>query len=153
MLGEESTTDDEEGEKKRWEVKATPNKEDLEKAIKCFVGKIKQTPPPYSAIKIKGKEAYKYARKGKVINLLPRDVFIKNIKITQYKYPKLKIKVITSKGVYIRSLARDIGKKINTGGYLYNLERTRVGSYKKEDCVTLSFFENFKKYDNITYED
>ncbi len=153
MLGEESTTDDKEGDKKKWEVKKVPKREELEKIIKCFVGKTKQTPPLYSAVKIKGREAYKYARKGKSVNLSARDIFIKNIKITHYKYPKLKIKIITSKGVYIRSLARDVGKKLNTGGYLYNLERTRVGNYNIEDCVTLSFFENFKKYDNITCKD
>lgn len=149
-LGEESTTDDEEGDKTNTNIKnIVPDVEKIEKTICYFTGEINQVPPIYSAIKIKGKEAYKYARKGKSIEIPDRKVLIKNINIIKYEYPLLEINVTSSKGVYIRSLARDIGKKLKTGGYLYELERTRVGNFNINSCVDFSFFENEKIYDKI----
>ena len=94
-------------------------------------------PPIYSAIKVQGKEAYKYARKGKEVILNPRTVQIKEIEILQYVWPILKLRVVTGPGVYIRSLARDIGEKLGTGAYLADLERTRVGEFTKEHSVAV----------------
>jgi len=142
-LGFESTTDDAEGEKTKIEFSIEPNKEAIENSFKDFIGNIKQMPPIYSAIKIQGQEAYKYARKGQVVEMQAREVEIKNIELLEYAWPKLKIKVLTGPGVYIRSLAKDIGRKLGVGGYLSFLERTRVGDFKKEDAV---FEENLSEF-------
>lgn len=136
-LGETSETDDEEGEKTKWEVVKVPEVSEVSKVLESFLGKIKQTPPIYSAIKVSGQESYKLARRGKSVELKPREVEIKNIEILDYNYPQLDLKVITGPGVYIRSLARDIGEKLKTGGYIKELERTRVGDYKTENCISL----------------
>ncbi len=134
-LGVNSSTDDEEGVKEKITVFKKPLRKEIQAAIKKFIGKTKQTPPIYSALKIRGQAAYKYARAGKEIILKPRPVEIKDIKILKYKWPYLKIKVITGPGVYIRALARDIGCELKTGGYLAGLERTRVGHFLRKDAL------------------
>jgi tRNA pseudouridine55 synthase len=134
-LGVNSTTDDEEGEKTEVKIGKSPTLADIKKILPEFMGEISQTPPIYSAIKIKGEEAYKLARQGKIPEMKARTVLIKNIEILDYKWPLLSIKVICGSGVYIRSLARDIGKNLKTGGYMADLVRTRVGEYKLKDCM------------------
>lgn len=114
----------------------------IEETLKKFKGEIEQVPPVFSAIKIEGKRAFNYARKGKELNLEPRNVFIKEIKILSLKEEKLSLKVKCGKGTYIRALARDIGEALNSGAYLTALERTRVGNYLLEDAWNI---ENFKK--------
>lgn len=134
-FGATSTTDDEEGERTTIEIQKIPDLDNIIQVIKSFEGEILQRPPIYSALKIKGKPAYKYAREGKVIDLLPRSVFIKKIEIISYNWPILKIKVNSGSGVYIRSLARDIGDSLGVGGYLQNLTRTKVGSFNLENAI------------------
>lgn len=124
-----------EGEKSVQQVHLKSTKAEIKKVIKKFQGKILQTPPVFSAIKIKGKEAYKLARQGKEVVLRPREVEVKKIEIISYKWPYLKLRVLTGPGVYIRSLARDIGAKLKVGGYLFNLERTRVGDFTKSKAI------------------
>jgi tRNA pseudouridine55 synthase len=114
----------------------------IEETLKKFEGEIEQVPPVFSAIKIEGKRAFNYARKGKELNLEPRKVFIKEIKILSLKEEKLTLQVQCGKGTYIRALARDIGKALNSGAYLTALERTRVGNFLLEDAWNI---ENFKK--------
>ena len=140
-FGAYSETDDEEGEKTKIEVKEAPSKEKVEEVVKDFVGEISQTPPKYSAVKIKGREAYKLARKGKEISLEPRMVKVEEIEILGYDYPLMHLRIVTGPGVYIRSLARDMGERLGTGGYMAELERTRVGNYTKENSYTLEDFE------------
>lgn len=140
-LGMTSETDDEEGEKYNFKVEVIPSIEDLQEVIKKFIGEILQTPPIYSAIKVKGQEAYKLARKGMEVKLESRKVNIFNIEILKYNYPDLKLKVTTGPGVYIRSLARDIGSGLKTGGYLADLERTRVGEFTKENSYNILKFK------------
>lgn len=137
FLGAESTTGDEEGEKTKIKIDKKPMKKDVLNVVKKFIGKINQIPPLFSAVKIRGKPAYWYARRNKKITLTPRQVEIKNIKILKYSWPILKIKVICKKGVYIRSLAFDIGRELGVGGYLKNLIRTRIGNFKIKDCIYL----------------
>jgi tRNA pseudouridine55 synthase len=156
-LGLESATDDAEGivlsqskgdaegEKTKIEFSKEPTIEEVKNSFKDFIGKIKQMPPIYSAIKISGKEAYKYARGGQVVEMESREVEIKSIELLDYAWPKLKIKVVTGPGVYIRSLARDIGRKLGVGGYLSFLERTRVGDFLKKDSVTEEKLSEFVK--------
>lgn len=144
-LGFESATDDAEGEKTKIEYFKKLTIEDIQSSFRDFIGNIKQIPPIYSAIKVQGQEAYKYARQGRVVEMKSREVEIKNIELLEYAWPLLKIKVLTGPGVYIRSLARDIGKKLGTGGYLSFLERTRVGDFKKEDAITDEKLRDFLK--------
>jgi tRNA pseudouridine55 synthase len=97
-LGMESTTDDEQGEKTIWKVETPPTKDEVEEALKKFIGDITQLPPIYSAIKVNGKEAYKYAHKGEAVEMTPRPAFIKEIELLEYTYPLLKIQMVRKKG-------------------------------------------------------
>lgn len=148
FLGEKSTTDDSEGEKTKNEVKKIPTLEDIESALKKYIGKVSQIPPQFSAIKVKGKAAYASARQGKKIELAPRQVEIKNIEIIEYSFPYLVIRATTGPGVYIRALARDIGDNLSCGAYLSSLERTRVGEFTKENSYTLETFAKTRDLKN-----
>ena len=139
-LGEESTTDDAEGQKNKIKVDHQPDILILNEVIKKFEGDIKQVPPKYSAIKVGGQKAYQLARRGEAVNLGARSVFIKSIAILNFDWPELKLRVICGSGVYIRSLARDIGRELNTGGYIKELERVRVGNYSLQDVKKLESF-------------
>ncbi len=141
-LGFESETDDEEGPKTEINLSIIPTLQEIEQILPTFVGKIAQIPPNYSAIRIKGKQLYKLARRGKTPKETPvgRPVFIKSIEIIEYSYPYLTLKITTGKGAYIRAIARDLGRALKTGGYLAGLERTRVGEFTKAKSLTLSDF-------------
>ena len=134
-LGEESTTDDAEGEKTKQAIETPPSREQIQEILPQFVGQIEQTPPKYSAIKIKGREAYKYARQNQTVVLEPRMVTVKEITLVSYAWPDVVLRIVTGPGVYIRSLARDLGRALGVGGYIYALERTRVGEFTKDQCV------------------
>lgn len=140
LFGKTSSTDDQEGQKSEINFYTIPSKKEIENSLYSFIGDIMQIPPAFSALKIKGTAAYKLARKGKEPEIKARRVFIKSIELLDYNFPFLKIKVITGPGVYIRSLARDIGKVLNTGGYLHELVRTRVGEYTVDNCVDIEKF-------------
>ncbi|MFA6228008.1 MAG: tRNA pseudouridine(55) synthase TruB [Patescibacteria group bacterium] len=135
-LGLTSSTDDEEGTKDIINDRQ-PDQEEVLKAIKEFIGEIQQVPPQFSAIKIAGRPAYKTARRGEKLELAARPVLIKNIELLEYKYPDLKIRVVTGPGVYIRSLARDLGQALGCGAYMSGLVRTRVGEYRLEDAIAV----------------
>ena len=134
-LGEESTTDDAEGEKTKQAIETPPSREQIQEILPQFVGQIEQTPPKYSAIKIKGREAYKYARQNQTVVLEPRMVTVKEITLVSYAWPDVVLRIVTGPGVYIRSLARDLGRALGVGGYISALERTRVGEFTKDQCV------------------
>lgn len=106
-----------------------------------LTGKIQQIPPAHSAIKIGGKRAYAMARKGKDPELKPREVEINAFEIVSYEKPVIEFRIVCSKGTYIRSLVRDLGEKLGVGAYLSQLCRTRIGSYKLEDSLTLEEVE------------
>lgn len=144
-LGQTSTTDDEEGEKTTT-VKAqnfAPRRDDIKNIVKQFIGHIQQIPPAYSAIKVRGQTAYKLARKGKDVKLDAREVEIKEIEILEYEWPVLKLRVVTGSGVYIRSLARDIGKELGVDGYLADLVRTRIGDFTLDNSYSIGDFQNY----------
>jgi len=136
-LGESSATDDAEGEKRAHPPEMIPGRDAVEQALAQFVGTIEQTPPAYSAVKIRGIPAHRRMRRGEKIALEPRAVIIKKVRILAYAWPDLRIRVITGPGVYIRALARDIGAALGTAGYLADLERTRVGKYTSESAIPL----------------
>ncbi|MBR3322232.1 tRNA pseudouridine(55) synthase TruB [Candidatus Saccharibacteria bacterium] len=110
---------------------------DVKYVLKKFIGKIEQTPPRFSAIKINGERAYKLARKGQNFAIPKRQIEIYSIDILDYNYPELKIRVHCSSGTYIRTLAEDIGKALNTGAYLTALRRTKIGKYDIKDASVL----------------
>lgn len=143
FLGAESTTDDDEGEKTVINKDIRPNKDDILRVLPKFKGEIMQRPPIFSAIKVGGKNAYLLARKGKIQELKERKVFIKDIELLEYSYPIIKIKVETGPGVYIRSLARDIGRELKTGAYMSGLVRTRVGEFTVKDVVKVEDLDAF----------
>lgn len=128
-LGATSTTDDDEGEKTERIVTHIPTPTDILQVISSFSGKYNQVPPAFSAIKVKGEPLYKRARRGENVTPEARPALITEIEMKMYKWPVLEIRVVTGPGVYVRSLARDIGEKLGVGGYLTALVRTRVGNF------------------------
>ena len=100
-----------------------------------FVGSIKQVPPSYSACKVDGHRAYKMARKGKEVELKAKELVIDEIELLDYAMPRIVIRVVCSKGTYIRALARDIGQALGSGAHLTALRRTRVGGVRVDDCL------------------
>lgn len=147
-LGEESSTDDEEGTKTRFNPPAggldsefkAPEIEDIKKTLKMFTGKIKQVPPKFSAVKVKGISAYKLARHNVAVSLEPRDAEVKSAELISYEWPVLRVRFVTGPGVYIRSIARDIGRALGTGAYLSGLVRTRVWNFEEKNCKNIDFF-------------
>jgi len=117
------------------------NKEKIESALKEFEGKQMQVPPIYSALKINGQRAYQIARKGGNVEMKPREIEIYNIELIDYNLPEITVKVDCSKGTYIRSLANDLGEKLNNGAYLSGLVRTKSGEFQIENSITISEFE------------
>jgi tRNA pseudouridine55 synthase len=111
--------------------------EEVRKAASTFVGKIEQVPPAHSSIKVGGKRAYAFARKGKEVELKPRSVEVRAFDITACRFPEVDFRVVCSKGTYIRSLAHDMGQKLGVGAYLSALCRTRIGAYTLEQSETL----------------
>jgi tRNA pseudouridine55 synthase len=110
----------------------------IEKVLKLFVGSVEQIPPAYSAVKIEGKRAYQFARKGTEIELKPKLLVIKEIELISVALPVIELRIVCSKGTYIRALARDIGKALHSGAYLIGLKRTRIGEYSIDQCMELS---------------
>lgn len=116
-------------------------KQTIEEVLKKFVGEIEQVPPVYSAVKVNGQRAYALARAGKTPALKPRPVFIEKIEILDYAPPDLFLRIICGSGVYIRSLAHDLGQALGVGAYLKELKRTRVGHWVLADAMKLEDLE------------
>ncbi len=151
-LGWESSTDDEQGEKKEINSSEAPKISELREKLSLFQGEIDQVPPDYSAIKVCGKRAYALSRKGIKINLKARKVLIKEIELLRYKYPEVDIRVVSGPGAYIRSLARDLGRELSTGAYLIGLTRTRIGNHLIKDSLDISEIkdEDINRLNNIS---
>jgi len=115
----------------------------VEETLKKFIGSIEQIPPAFSACKIDGERAYELARAGKEVELKPKTLVIDEIELLECNLPEIKIRVVCSKGTYIRALARDIGEALNSGGHLTGLIRTRVGDVRLEHCMDI---ENFVEW-------
>lgn len=105
--------------------------------LKGFIGEIEQTPPIFSACKVGGKRAYDLARQGQEVELRSKRISIYEIELIECKLPDIRLRVLCGKGTYIRSLARDIGLTLGSGGYLTALQRTRVGDAYIEDCISM----------------
>jgi len=115
----------------------------VEEKIKTFLGEIEQIPPAFSACKINGKRAYDLARSGEDVVLKPKTLVIDEIELLDYKQDLIKIRVVCSKGTYIRALARDIGKALDSGGHLTELIRTRIGEVTLDMCVDANNLSQF----------
>ena len=109
----------------------------IDQVIPTFKGEIWQVPPVYSAVKVEGKRAYDYAREGQAVELKPKLLVIDEIEVLNFSLPELKIRVVCSKGTYIRALARDIGEALHSGAHLTALERTRIGEVTLEKCLKI----------------
>ncbi len=126
-------------------------KELVENVLKQFVGTISQVPPAFSAIKVDGKRAYESARKGKEVELKPKTLVIDEIELLEFSPQKINIRVVCSKGTYIRALARDIGEALGSGAYLTALRRTRVGDARIDDCLSIDQIAELIRTVDITY--
>ncbi len=135
-LGATSNTDDAEGEISQTPNATQPTREDVEAMVRGFVGEISQIPPAHSAVHIDGQRAYELARQGKDVQIPARQVHIYDIQIADYTYPMLTIDVHCGSGTYIRSLARDIGRELHTGGYCQTLVRTAIGELNVDSGVS-----------------
>lgn len=141
ILGSISSTGDPEGEITKHRYKdigdrVEPTKEEANKVLNSFMGEIEQIPHKFSAMKVGGQRAYKLARAGKEVALEPRKVTIYSIDNVEYNYPKLKFTTKVSSGTYIRSLAEDIGQKLDTGAYLTSLRRTQIREFNLSSSIS-----------------
>ncbi len=136
-LGATTETGDSEGKEQIVNSQLQPELSVITQALKKFKGEILQTPHQYSAVKIDGTPAYKLARQGKKVDLKPKKAEIHSINIQNYQYPFLRMKVRVGSGVYIRSLARDLGVELGTGAYLTKLVRQRVGEFYLNQALTV----------------
>lgn len=112
-------------------------KEGVEVVLRQFLGSIMQVPPVYSANKVNGVRAYEMARKGESVELKAKELVIDEIELLDFAMPVIRIRVVCSKGTYIRALARDIGRSLDSGGHLISLVRTRIGNITLDQCRTI----------------
>ena len=125
--------------------------EKVNNVLKEFLGTIEQVPPAFSACKINGERAYHLARKGEEVTLMPKSLVIDEIELLEYDLPIVKIRIVCSKGTYIRALARDIGIALNSGAHLIGLTRTRIGDITLNKCMEIHDFENMLKHYKINH--
>ena len=135
-LGATTPSFDLETEKDATYPTAHITREKVEEVLSRFTGRIEQVPPQYSACKIDGRRAYDMARKGKVADLAPKILVIDTLELLEFSSESITVRVVCSKGTYIRALARDIGSALESGGHLTALRRTRVGDAAIADCLT-----------------
>jgi tRNA pseudouridine55 synthase len=110
-------------------------------ALKKYRGEFYQTPPAYSAVKVKGKRLYKLAREGKEIDVTPRRVTVYDLHLDDFSLPDMTLRIICSRGTYIRALARDLGNDLGCGAFVRALRRIRIGNFRVEDAMQVAEFE------------
>lgn len=133
-----TTTDDREGERVEIDVGQPPSERAIRNALEPMIGRIQQRPPAFSAIKISGRRAYRMARQGETMQLRARPVIVHAIEIVCYEWPNVEVDLRCGKGVYVRSLARDLGEALGTGGHCASIRRTAVGPFTSELSVPLA---------------
>lgn len=124
----------------------------VKETLNSFIGRIEQVPPAYSACKVNGERAYNLARNGEDVELKPKILVIDEIELLEYDPQSIKIRVVCSKGTYIRALARDIGTALNSGGHLTGLIRTRVGDITLDQCLSVDDLDNLIPASQINNE-
>ena len=127
----------------------------IDKVIPTFLGEQWQVPPVFSAVKVDGKRAYKLARQGEQPELKPKKLVIDEIEVLSFdkELMQLQLRIVCSKGTYIRALARDIGQHLESGAHLINLRRTRVGALRVEDCLQFEDFEKQIEYEKLLHNE
>jgi tRNA pseudouridine55 synthase len=152
-LGSSTDTYDSEGtvtDSAAWE---SITEEKFNEVLQKFVGEIEQVPPPYSAVKVKGKKAYDLAREGEEVDLEPRLIQVYSLEVIEWAPPEVVIDVYCSSGTYVRSLANDLGKELGCGAHLIGLRRTKSGRFTLRDAIPLrklqESFENGTWYRNL----
>jgi tRNA pseudouridine55 synthase len=149
-----TTTDDAEGARTEVDTKIVPPAAKVREAMTKFVGRIQQRPPAFSAVKIDGKRAYKLARKGEVVEPRAREVVIHRIDPVRYDWPLVELDMHCDKGVYVRSLARDLGAALGTGGFCAMIRRTAVGPFAVDEARTIETLpEKLTKKDLISVDE
>ena len=133
-----TATDDAEAEREEVQVAKIPDRAAIDAALQQHTGEIDQRPPAYSACKIDGKPAYERARAGEVVQVRMKRVRIDQLECLNFEWPLLNLRVTCGRGTYIRSLARQLGEALGTGGYLRSLKRTAVGPFRLEDATDLA---------------
>lgn len=128
-------------------------RQQIEETLTLFQGSIKQVPPAFSACKVDGTRAYKMARKGKEVEMQAKELVIDEIELLDFNPPLATIRVVCSKGTYIRALARDIGSALGSGAHLTSLERTRVGDVTINDCLSIDETDRLIREATIEDED
>ena len=136
-LGSSSDTYDSEGEITDNFDDIDFSEEQFDEVLQDFIGEMEQVPPPYSAVKVKGRKAYEMARKGEEVDLEPRIINVYSLEVLEWAPPEAVIDVYCSSGTYVRSLANDLGKRLGTGAYLVGLRRTKSGRFTLRDAVPL----------------
>jgi tRNA pseudouridine55 synthase len=136
-LGATTDTYDAEGKVTSSRPADNITEEQFEEALQKFVGKIEQVPPPYSAVKVKGRKAYEMARQGEEVDLAPRTITVYNLELLEWAPPEAVIDVYCSSGTYVRSLAYDLGEALGCGAHLVGLRRTKSGRFTLRDAVPL----------------
>lgn len=134
-LSRTSTSDDLGGEVTDVVVAEPPSREVVARAVRAFEGKIQQRPPDFSAMHVGGVRAYELARRGERPTLSEREVHVHEVEVVSYEWPVATLRVLSGKGVYIRSIARDLGRALGVGGLLSSLRRTRVGEFSLDRAV------------------
>ncbi len=132
-----TSTDDAEGQREEIAVQTPPSLKEIESTLREFIGDIQQIPPVHSAVKVGGRRAYKLARQGNAPTLGPRSVSIYDLQVISYDWPMVEVAMHCGKGVYVRSLARDLGIALSTGGHCATLRRTAVGPFDESMAVKL----------------
>ena len=140
-LGKSSPSMDTETEIKNHIIPLDVDEKKILKVRDRFLGEIYQTPPMYSAVKVKGRKLYKMAREGKTIDRTARSVRIDEFELVKIEMPEINFRIICSKGTYIRVIADDFGKYLGTGAILSSLRRIKIGEYSITDAITLNEFE------------
>jgi tRNA pseudouridine55 synthase len=141
-LGTTTDTYDAEGRVTRSVDPRNVTEEQFESLLENYTGEILQTPPPYSAIKVKGRPAYKRARQGEKVELKPRKIHVYSLEVLEWAPPEVVLDVYCSSGTYVRSLAHDLGNDLGTGAYLIGLRRTKSGRFTLRDAVPLRQLQN-----------
>ena len=143
--GVATTTDDEEGEPVEWS-NVRPSRLKIETALSAFVGEIEQVPPVFSAIKVNGERAYDIARRGDSVALAPRRIWVESFRLLdELDSDHARFAVVSGKGAYMRSLARDLARRLGTVGHIAQLRRTAVGGFREAGAISLDELEGFRQ--------
>lgn len=136
-LGKSSDTDDVEGTIRETGPLRDISREELEAILPEFTGLIAQVPPAFSAVHVDGRRAYDLARRGKPVELAPREVYVASIELTAWDFPRFTLEITCGSGTYIRSIGRDLGARLGCGAVMTALVRTRIGEFRLEEAVAL----------------